>query len=88
MILRNKLKISIAPTLSLTKALLRLVKSNKESGQDINDSVTDFIKGLALGPFAILSGLDPRSQKNGKSKGLISGGIVGMVSFFITYFSL
>jgi hypothetical protein len=59
-----------------------------KNGQDINDPVTDFVKGLALGPFAILSGLDPRSQKNGKSKGLISGGIVGMVSFFITYFSL
>ena len=59
-----------------------------KNGENINDSTTAFIQGLALGPIAILSGLDPRQQVTGKSGGLIFGGIVGTVVFLIIYFQL
>ena len=62
--------------------------SRAKSGVDINDFLTGFITGLALGPFAVMSGLDPRRQSNKKSKGLIPGGIVGMILFISAYLNL
>ena len=58
------------------------------SGVDIDDFLTGFITGLALGPFAVMSGFDPRRQSNKKSKGLIPGGIVGMILFISAYLNL
>ena len=55
------------------------------NGENINDSVSSFIQGLALGPIAIMSGFDPRQKAMGKSGGLIFGGIVGTFGFLITY---
>jgi|TARA_B110000977_G_scaffold126637_1_gene161906 hypothetical protein len=66
-----------------------IINTNRaKSGVDINDFLTGFITGLALGPFAVMSGFDPRRQNSKKSKGLIPGGIVGMILFFSTYFNL
>ena len=57
------------------------------SGVDIDDFLTGFITGLALGPFAIMSGLDPRNTSK-KGRGMLPGGVVGVVLFLSTYFSL
>ena len=62
--------------------------SRAKSGVDINDFLTGFITGLALGPFAVMSGFDPRQQNSKKSKGLIPGGVVGVILFSSAYFNL
>ena len=57
-------------------------------GESINDLVTFFMQGVALGPIAIMGGFDPRNQANGKSGGLIAGGIVGTISYLVVYSNL
>ena len=64
-------------------SLINTVRYKK--GQSLNDSVTFFIQGFALGPAAIMAGFDPRNRANGKRGGLIAGGIVGTISYLVVY---
>ena len=52
-----------------------------KGGGNINDPVTAFFEGFMWGPMSVLSAFNEKQIAQGKSGGMLWGGILGTISY-------